>query len=122
VTSSDLLDDIPSCAVKNVLDLGADSIMRSTHREKTKDIPHARNNWACYDLKERRTVTGHYAVRTWNGLPGPAHLSSWLVETSADGKERREINHREDSKALNGRLLSARFAVAGAWHRASSGS
>jgi hypothetical protein len=71
---------------KRVADLEPDSSYWSDYREKEEDIPHTRNNWVCYDFKERRIVPTHYAIRTNGTGPGYAHLKSWLVETSKDGK------------------------------------
>jgi hypothetical protein len=40
------------------------------------------------------------------------HLKSWLVETSADGQNWREVAHEEDNKQLNGCLFTTTFEVA----------
>jgi hypothetical protein len=67
----------------------------------------------CYDFKERRIVPTHYTIRTnWND-PCGSHLRSWLVETSTDGKNWREVAHEEDNDQLNGYRLTATFPVAG---------
>jgi hypothetical protein len=44
------------CAAENAADLETRSIFSSAYREKKEEIPHTRNNWACYDFKERRIV------------------------------------------------------------------
>jgi hypothetical protein len=85
----------------------------SAYRKKEEDIPHTRNNWVCYDFKERRIVPTHYTIRTFEGDPGYSHLKSWLIETSADGENWREVAREEDNKKLNGRRFTATFAVAG---------
>jgi hypothetical protein len=61
---SGVFDNKAEYAAKNVADLETDSRFYSAFREKKKDIPHARNNWLCYDFKERRTVPTYYTVRT----------------------------------------------------------
>jgi hypothetical protein len=79
---------------------------------KEEDIPHTRNNWVCYDLKERRIVPTHYAIRTNGYGTGHWHLKSWLVETSADGRSWREVAREEDNEQLNGCRFASTFAVA----------
>jgi hypothetical protein len=106
-------DNNPKWAAKNTADLETDSCFISAYRWKEEDIPHTRNNWICYDFKERRIVPTHYTIRThWNG-PGGQHLKSWLVETSMDGENWREVAHEEDNKQLNGTYFTATFLVAG---------
>jgi hypothetical protein len=77
-----------------------------------EDIPHTRNNWICYDFKERKIVPTHYTIRTHGNGPGGAHLKSWLVETSADGENWREVARGENNEQLNGDRFTATFAVA----------
>jgi hypothetical protein len=106
-------DNKPMNAAKNVADLKSDSIFHSACRLKIKDIPHTRNNWICYNFKERRIVPTHYTIRTNSGAPGGSHLKTWLVETSADGESWREVAREENNRRLNGRWFTATFAVAG---------
>jgi hypothetical protein len=105
-------DNDPNYAAKNAADLETDSIFFSAFRwrYRTRDIPHTPNNWICYDFNERRIVPTHYTIRTYS--LGIAHLKSWLVETSADGKSWREVAREEDNEQLNGPLLAGTFAVA----------
>jgi hypothetical protein len=105
-------DNRPDYAAKNAADLETNSVFQSALRKKEEDIPHTRNNWICYDFKERRIMPTQYAIRTFNGDPGYAHLKSWLVETSADGESWREVAREEDNKQLNGRNFTSTFAVA----------
>jgi hypothetical protein len=51
-------------AAKNAADLEAISCFESAYRLKKEDIRHTRNNWICYDFKERRIVPAHYTIRT----------------------------------------------------------
>jgi hypothetical protein len=81
----------------------------------TEDILHTRNNWICYDFKERRIVPTHYTIRTHAFGPGGYHLKSWLVETSTDGKNWREVAREEDNEQLDDSRFTATFAVAGGW-------
>jgi hypothetical protein len=106
-------DNHPLYAATNVADLETGSFFSSAYREKKEDIPHTKNNWICYNFKERRIVPTHYTIRTNSGYPGDIHLKSWLVETSADGKIWREVAREENNRQLNGKLLTATFAVAG---------
>jgi archaellum component FlaC len=105
--------DHPDNAAKNAVDLETDSVFMSAYRSRFEDIPHTRNNWVCYGFKERRIVPTHYAIRT-NGYDGPdgLHLKSWLVETSADGENWREVAREENNGQLNGFFSTATFAVA----------
>jgi hypothetical protein len=94
---------------KNAADLDTVSRFKSAYRKKKEDIPHTRNNWICYNFKERRIVPTHYAIRTYHGA---ANLKSWLIETSADGESWQEVAREEDNKQLNGKRFTATFAVA----------
>jgi hypothetical protein len=97
-------------AAKNAADLESDSAFFSAYRKKEGDIPHTRNNWLCYDFKERRIVPTHYTIRTNDD---DFHLKSWLVETSADGENWREVAREENNERLNGRWFTGTFPVAG---------
>jgi hypothetical protein len=99
----------PDDAAKNIADLEDASYFYSVNRRMTSDMPHTRNNWVCYDFKRQTIVPTHYTVRTSSGF---AHLKSWLVETSTDGQNWREVDHHENNKQLNGHNLTATFAVA----------
>jgi hypothetical protein len=93
-------DNDPRNAAKNAADLETDSCFSSACRDSEIEwIPHTRNNWLCYDSKERRTLPTHYAILTHGGPPGSAHLKSWLVEASADGKEWWEVARGEQRAA-----------------------
>jgi hypothetical protein len=67
----------------------------------------------CYDFKERRIVPTHYTIRTNDDGPGNEHLKSWLVETSADGENWREVAREENNEKLNSSRFTGTFAVAG---------
>jgi hypothetical protein len=67
----------------------------------------------CYDFKERRIVPTHYTIRTNGGCQGDPHLKWWLVGTSPDGENWREVDRREGSSHLNGNWLAGTFTVAG---------
>jgi hypothetical protein len=104
----------PTIAAKTAADLETGSCFQSASRKKEEDIPHTRNNWICYDFKERRIVPTHYTIRTYSsGGPGGSHLKLWLVETSTDGENWREVAYEEDNKHLNGKLFTATFPVVG---------
>jgi hypothetical protein len=101
----------PRDAAKNAADLETDSVFMSRYR--TENFPPMRNNWLCSDFKERRIVPTHYTIRTCFGRPGDFHLKSWLVETSVDGKNWREVAREEDNNRLNGGRFAGTFAGAG---------
>jgi hypothetical protein len=103
----------PMWPAKNAADLETGSCFISAYRWMTEDIQHTRNNWVCYDFKERRIVPTHYTLRTNGGCPGDPHMKSWLVETSADGESWREVAREEENKQLNGSWFAATFSVAG---------
>jgi hypothetical protein len=103
----------PAVLAKNAADLDMDSFFASAYRYGSEDIPHTRNNWICYDFKERRIVPTHYTIRTNIWDPDDSHLKSWHVETSADGESWREVAREEDSNQLNGKLFTGTFPVAG---------
>jgi hypothetical protein len=105
-------DNLPNYTVRNAADLGAGCIFASTNRHDEEDIPHRRNNWVCYDFKERAIVPRHCTIRTNGDRSGYPHLKSWLVETSADGQIWREVAREEDNQQLNGSWFAATFPVA----------
>jgi hypothetical protein len=110
---SGAFDNNPEFATKNAADLETDSRFWSAYRESFEDIPHMKNNWVCYNFKERKIVPTHYAIRTNRNGPDLSHLKSWLVETSADGKIWREVAREEDNNQLNGPYFTGTFAVVG---------
>jgi hypothetical protein len=58
-------------------------------------------------------VPTHYTIRSYFGLPGGLHLKSWVVETSVDGENWREVAREEDNEQLNGSRFTGTFTVAG---------
>jgi hypothetical protein len=65
----------------------------------------------CYDFKERRIVPTHYTIRTNWRDPRGVHLKSWLVETSAEGKNWREVDHQKNNKQFNGGFRTNTLAL-----------
>jgi hypothetical protein len=57
-------------------------------------------------------VPTHYTIRTFEDDPGSGYLKSWLVETSADGQNWREVAREENNEQLNGSRFTGTFAVA----------
>jgi hypothetical protein len=57
---------------------------------KEEEISHTRNNWICYDFKERRILTPHYTLR-WDDNDSGWYLKSWLIKTSVDGENWQEV-------------------------------
>jgi hypothetical protein len=55
-------DNLLRYAAKNAFDLETDSPFLSAYRDEEGVIPHTRNNWLCYDFKERRIVPSHYTI------------------------------------------------------------
>jgi hypothetical protein len=51
-------------------------------------------------------------MRSENGTGGD-HLKSWLVETSVDGENWREVAREEENKQLDGEWFTGTFPVAG---------
>jgi hypothetical protein len=98
----------PVCAAKNAADLETGSFFFSAYR-KNANIPHTRNNWICYDLKKRRIVPTHYTIRAHGG----DNLKSWVVETSTDGENWREVARVEDNRIPADCRFTATFPVAG---------
>jgi hypothetical protein len=96
----------PDYAAKHAAEMEAVSCFSSAYRSNSEDIPHKRNNWVCYNFKEMRIAPTHYTIRTY-------YLKSWLVETSADGENWREVDHKENNKQLNGAFRTGTFALTG---------
>jgi hypothetical protein len=95
-------------AARNIVDLRSDSCFLSASRFFTGGIPHMRNNWICYDFKNRRVEVTHYAIRTGSGL---CHPKSWLLEVSEDGENWEEIDHRDNCTELSGKNRTRIFEV-----------
>jgi hypothetical protein len=102
----------PWCAAQNAADLETDSFFESAFRGRDENIPHTRNNWICYDFKEKRVIPTHYAIRTHSWYPGGCHLKSWLVETSEDGESWQEVARQEDKWEIQGEYFLRTFPVA----------
>jgi hypothetical protein len=108
ITSSKPLSDHAWYAAKNVADLNQSSRFLSSFRDKAENIPQERNNWICYDFKERRIVPTHYAIR-----PAVPRLKSWVIEASADGIKWREIDRREITEQFANEKVTKTFPIAG---------
>jgi hypothetical protein len=111
VTSSQPDSDMFYDAAKNVVDLRSGSHFSSAWVSRLADIPHQRNNWICYDFKDRRIVPTHYAIRSCHQQLDMSHLKWWLVEVSVDGENWREIDYRENNRRLNGPFETGTFEV-----------
>jgi hypothetical protein len=58
-------------------------------------------------------VPTHHTIRTSRLGPGDAHLRSWLIEISADGKSWREVARKENTNQLNSERFAGTLPVAG---------
>jgi hypothetical protein len=94
-------------AAETAADLDFDSCFLSAYPKKIFGTGGA---LGCCDFKDRRIVPTHY---TNDDDLGGDHLKSWLVETSVDGENWREVAREEDNEQLNGVWFSGTFAVAG---------
>jgi hypothetical protein len=99
-------------AAENSADLNSDSCFYSADRDAKFDISHRRNNWICYNFKEKRIVPTHDAIRRHGSRSGGNRLKSWLVETSADGVDWQKVAREENNKQLNNSFKISGFAVA----------
>jgi hypothetical protein len=95
---------------KNVTD-NSPSFFNSGHHHSSDDIGHERNNWICYDFKDRRIIPSHYSIRSYDAGEGNGHPKNWVVEVSADGDKWTVIDRRENSRDLNGKNITRTFAV-----------
>jgi hypothetical protein len=100
----------PRYAAKNAADLEAHSVFNSAFRHSSEDIRPTKDNSVCYDFNERRVGLTHNTIQT-NG--GDAPLELRLVQTSADGKNWREVAREENNEQLNGCRFAGTFAAAG---------
>jgi hypothetical protein len=78
-------------AQRNVADLTTTTIFNSDGDE---------NQWICWDFHQFRIVPTHYSIRTFAASPQGAHLKSWVIESSIDGVNWREIDRQTDSTVL----------------------
>jgi hypothetical protein len=112
VTSSPQRSDDADCAAKNIADLENQSVCSSARCKRMDNIPHTRNNWLCYDFKERRIMPTHYAIRSHELSSGSNHLKSWAVDASEDGVDWQEIDRRDNNNDLNGKSIVCTFTIA----------
>lgn len=61
----------------------------------------AQDSWLCLDMKERRVCLTCYSLKSYYGVPGDFHLTSWVVEVSNDRASWREIDRREGCLQLD---------------------
>jgi hypothetical protein len=100
--------------IEKIVDMGTDAAYYSAFRLRSEQIAHTRNNWVCYDFKERKVVPTHYAIRSHHANAGAEHPIAWAVETSLDANNWREIDHKEKNHDLNADTVTRTFAVTGA--------
>jgi hypothetical protein len=101
---------------KNAADLETNSRFLSAHRKKEEDFRHMKDTWACHDFNRTGIAPIHHAIRTYGDdpghlYPGDWHLKSWLVETSADRQNSREVASEERNRQLNDTCSTSTFAV-----------
>jgi hypothetical protein len=70
-----------------------------------------KNQWVCWDFHGMRVRPTHYSIRNQTG---PYFLKSWIVESSIDGMNWREIDRRTDNKDLTSNYAVASFSVSNA--------
>jgi hypothetical protein len=118
VTASKSRDTGPAHHARNVVDLKSGSMFDSDGLDKHRDIPHARNNWICYDFKNRRIIPTHYSIRSrydggvWASGSPSGHLKNWVVETSMGGENWTEIDHKENNSDLHANDVTRIYEVA----------
>jgi hypothetical protein len=110
---SGVFNNLSSFAAKNAADLETDSYFHSAYRNPSEQIPHTKNNWICYNFRERRIVPTHHTIPTGSHNPGSRHLKSWLVQTSVDGNSWRGIAREENDMQLNGSCSTGAFPLPG---------
>jgi hypothetical protein len=60
---------------RNVADLEASSGFEPDTRAASEEIAETRNNWICYDFKDRRVVVTDYSIQSaWNTSSHFSHL------------------------------------------------
>jgi hypothetical protein len=85
-----------------------DAEFASVFKDSRLAIAAARNNWVCYDFRERRIVTTHYTIRSGVGVL----MKSRAVGISVDGSEWIEIDRRDYRSELNRDRETRVFVVA----------
>jgi hypothetical protein len=109
-------------AAKKAADLETDSWFLSAFRTRFEEnIPHTRNNWICYDFREKSIVPTHYTIRMHEYGPGYSHLKSWLVKTSADREAGGRSPARRTTSGSTAHILPAHLLLRAAGCAASSG-
>jgi len=73
---------------------------------------HAPNQWICFDFGARRVRPTAYTIKSFGGHGW--YPKSWVIETSSDGEDWREIDRRDDDASLNGPSRTSTFSIASA--------
>ena len=102
VTSSSVLND--DCKVAEIVE----SNQKNESDFETKD---EMNSWIAIDFKDRKVLFDHYTLTTIDCPQNFAHLKSWLLEVSNDGKNYMEIDRHENTNILNGPRNKQTFKV-----------
>jgi hypothetical protein len=99
-------------AAQNVADLATESTFRLPYCARQEDTHNGANSWIRYDFKNLRIMPTHYAVRSHASGWGFAHLKSWVVEISVDGKHWTLIDSRNTNAELNNPVATRTYPVA----------
>jgi hypothetical protein len=84
----------PDYAAKNAPDLEIYPHFWSAYRSNQEALPNTANNWICYDFNKGMIISTHCTICT----SCCDYLISWLIETSAGGKNWREVAREKDNE------------------------
>ena len=69
------------------------------------------NSYIRFHFKEGKILFDSYTLKTYHGSKNYAHLKSWILEVSNDGKNYQEVDRHENCDLLNGPLRKSTFKV-----------
>jgi hypothetical protein len=93
VTSSSVATDHPTPAPKNVVDFDNKIGFASLD---------SRNEWICFDFKDRCIRLSHYSIRSYHLDATAAHARSWVIEGSGDHRNWVVQDERSNDNQLRG--------------------
>lgn len=85
VTASSVYQPLKVFSPYNAVELLTTSSFKSKNEE---------NQWICFDFKDRRIIPSYYSIKSSNNVTNSCSPKSWVVESSEDGYNWKEIDRQ----------------------------
>ena len=114
-----------NCHLRRVIEVTSSSVYdRDTVPENAVDFTTSKffascdkpGSWICYDFKDMRVKPSSYTIKTYPYGAGCAHLKSWVLEGSTDGKSWEVLDSR-NTHDLNYQNASTTCEITAAYHQ-----